>query len=105
MTALKRPEPACLLTEPGHYAELLSIRPIAAAPDSQHLLIQSRLDSARNPEELRTRYSVTLTRAAIERLHAHLGDYLAEVERRAEPPGHGRLVATFIPAGRTGGRS
>jgi len=84
---LQQPAPArdCPLTDFPSYAELLSIRPIAAVPDSHHLVIQSRLDSARNPDALQARYSVTLSRAAIERLHAHLGRYLARGPNMTEP--------------------
>lgn len=80
MTTLQPPIPECSITDSPSYTELLSVRPIAAVPGSHRLLIQSRLDSAKNPDALQTRYSTTLSRAAIERLHAHLGNYLAQGE-------------------------
>lgn len=80
MTTLQQPTPDCSLTDSPSYAELLSIHPLAAVPGSHHLVIRSRLDSAKDPQGLHTRYSVTLSRAAIERLHAHLGKYLAATQ-------------------------
>lgn len=83
MATLQQPAaaPACPLTDSPSYAELLSIWPIEAVPDSHHLAIQSRLDSAKDAQGLHTRYSATVSRAALERLHAHLGDYLAQMKR------------------------
>ena len=64
----------CLLAQTGVYEEYLSIRPIEALPGSHDLLIQSRLDSARDPQALQARYRAGLSLGALERLHAFLGD-------------------------------
>jgi hypothetical protein len=82
MTTLNHPELAgsCQIVNSGVFEEYLSIRPIDAVPGNHYLLIRSRLDSAKNPEVLHTRYSVTLTREAMNRLHDHLGSYLRQSE-------------------------
>jgi len=82
MTTLTHPELAgsCHIVDSGVYEEYLSIRPIDAVPGHHYLLIRSRLDSAKNPDALHTRYSVTLTREAMNRLHDHLGSYLRQSE-------------------------
>ena len=82
MTTLTHPELAgsCQIVDSGVFEEYLSIRPIDAVPGNHYLLIRSRLDSAKNPEALHTRYSVTLTREAMNRLHDHLGSYLRQLE-------------------------
>jgi hypothetical protein len=82
MTTLTHPELAgsCQIVDSGVFEEYLSIRPIDAAPGNHYLLIRSRLDSAKNPEVLHKRYSVTLTREAMNRLHEHLGTYLRQSE-------------------------
>ena len=82
MTTLTHPELAgsCHIVDSGVYEEYLSIRPIDAVPGNHYLLIRSLLDSAKNPEALHTRYSVTLTREAMNRLHDHLGSYLRQSE-------------------------
>ena len=82
MTTLTHPELAgsCQIVDSGVFEEHLSIRPIDAVPGNHYLLIRSRLDSAKNPEALHTRYSVTLTREAMNRLHDNLGSYLRQSE-------------------------
>ena len=82
MTTLTHPELAgsCQIVNSGVFEEYLSIRPIDAVPGDHYLLIRSRLDSAKNPEALHTRYSVTLNREAMNRLHDHLGFYLRQLE-------------------------
>ena len=82
MTTLNNPELAgsCQIVNSGVFEEYLSIRPIDAVPGDHYLLIRSRLDSAKNPEALHTRYSVTLNREAMNRLHDHLGFYLRQLE-------------------------
>ena len=82
MTTLNHSELAgsCQIVDSGVFEEFLSIRPIDAVPGDHYLLIRSRLDSAKNPEALHTRYSVTLNREAMNRLHDHLGFYLRQLE-------------------------
>ena len=82
MTTLNNPELAgsCQIVNSGVFEEYLSIRPIDAVSGNHYLLIRSRLDSAKNPEALHTRYSVTLNREAMNRLHDHLGFYLRQLE-------------------------
>ena len=88
MTTLNNPELAgsCQIVNSGVFEEYLSIRPIDAVPGDHYLLIRSRLDSAKNPEALHTRYSVTLTREAMNRLHEHLGSYLCQSESGGQTP-------------------
>ena len=78
---------SCQIVNSGVFEEYLSIRPIDAVPGDHYLLIRSRLDSAKNPEVLHTRYSVTLTREAMDRLHEHLGTYLRQSESGGLTPG------------------
>ena len=82
MTTLNHPEIAgsCQIVDSGVFEEYLSIRQIDAVPGDHYLLIRSRLDSAKHPEALHKRYSVTLTREAMNRLHDHLGFYLRQLE-------------------------
>ena len=82
MTTLNHSELAgsCQIVDSGVFEEYLSIRPIDAVPGDHYLLIRSRLESAKNPEALHTRYSVTLNREAMNRLHDHLGFYLRQLE-------------------------
>ena len=82
MTTLTHPELAgsCQIVNSGVFEEYLSIRPIDGIPGNHYLLIRSRLDSTKNPDALHTRYSVTLTREAMNRLHEHLGSYLRQSE-------------------------
>ena len=89
MTTLNNPELAgsCQIVNSGVFEEYLSIRPIDAVSGNHYLLIRSRLDSAKNPEVLHTRYSVTLTREAMDRLHEHLGTYLRQSESGGLTPG------------------
>ena len=89
MTTLTNPELAgsCQIVNSGVFEEYLSIRPIDAVSGNHYLLIRSRLDSAKNPEVLHTRYSVTLTREAMDRLHEHLGTYLRQSESGGLTPG------------------
>ena len=89
MTTLNNPELAgsCQIVNSGVFEEYLSIRPIDAVPGDHYLLIRSRLDSAKNSEALHTRYSVTLTREAMDRLHEHLGTYLRQSESGGLTPG------------------
>ena len=89
MTTLTHSELAgsCHIVDSGVYEEYLSIRPIDAVPGNHYLLIRSRLDSAKNPEALHTRYSVTLTREAMNRLHEHLDTYLRQSESSGLKPG------------------
>jgi hypothetical protein len=89
MTTLTHPELAgsCQIVDSGVFEEYLSIRPIDAVPGNHYLLIRSRLDSAKHPEALHTRYSVTLTREAMNRLHEHLGSYLRQSESGGLTPG------------------
>ena len=89
MTTLTHPElvGSCQIVNSGVFEEYLSIRPIDAVPGDHYLLIRSRLDSAKNPEALHTRYSVTLTREAMDRLHEHLGTYLRQSESGGLTPG------------------
>ncbi len=68
---------ACLLAQTGVYEEYLSIRPIPALPGIHDLLVRSRLDSARDPDALHTRYRAGISREALSRLHTFLGEYLA----------------------------
>ena len=88
MTTLNNPELAgsCQIVNSGVFEEYLSIRPIDAVPGDHYLLIRSRLDSAKNPEALHKRYSVTLTREAMNRLHEHLGSYLRQSESGGQTP-------------------
>ena len=74
MIALTHPELAgsCQIIDSGVFEEYLSIRPIDAVPASHYFLIRGRLNTAKNPAALHTRYSVTLTREAMTRLHEHL---------------------------------
>ena len=90
MTTLTNPELAgsCQIVNTGVFEEYLSIRPIDAVPGNHYLLIRSRLDSAKNPEALHMRYSVTLTREAMNRLHEHLGSYLRQSESGGLTPGY-----------------
>ena len=89
MTILTHPElvGSCQIVNSGVFEEYLSIRPIDAVSGNHYLLISSRLDSAKNPEALHTRYSVTLTREAMIRLHEHLGSYLRQSESGGLTPG------------------
>ena len=89
MTTLNNPELAgsCQIVNSGVFEEYLSIRPIDAVPGDHYLLIRSRLDSAKNPGVLHMRYSVTLTREAMDRLHEHLGTYLRQSESGGLTPG------------------
>ena len=89
MTTLNHSElsGSCQIVNSGVFEEYLSIRPIDAVPGNHYLLIRSRLDSAKNPEALHTRYSVTLTREAMDRLHEHLGSYLRLSESGGLTPG------------------
>ena len=89
MTTLNNPELAgsCQIVNSGVFEEYLSIRPIDAVPGNHYLLIRSRLDSAKSPEALHTRYSVTLTREAMNRLYEHLGTYLRQSESGGLTPG------------------
>ena len=82
MTTLNHSELAgsCQIVNSGVFEEYLSIRPIDSVPGNHYLLIRSRLDSAKNSEALHKRYSVTLTREAMNRLHDHLGSYLRQSE-------------------------
>ena len=82
MTTLNHSElsGSCQIVNSGVFEEYLSIRPIDAVSGNHYLLIRSRLDSAKNLEALHMRYSVTLTREAMNRLHEHLGSYLSQSE-------------------------
>lgn len=68
---------ACLLADSGVYEEYLSISPIDSAPGTHDFLIRSRLETAKNPEGLHTRYRLNLTDAAVAQLYRYLGDYLS----------------------------
>ncbi len=70
-------EEACLLAQTGVYQEYLSIRPIEALPGSHDLVVRSRLESARDPGVLQTRYRAGVDLEALTRLHRYLGDYLS----------------------------
>ena len=89
MTTLTHPElvGSCQIVNSGVFEEYLSIRPIDTVSGNHYLLIRSRLDSAKNPEALHTRYSVTLTREAMDRLHEHWGTYLRQSESGGLTPG------------------
>ena len=89
MTTLNNPELAgsCQIVNSGVFEEYLSIRPIDAVHGNHYLLIRSQLDSAKNPGVLHMRYSVTLTREAMDRLHEHLGTYLRQSESGGLTPG------------------
>ena len=89
MTTLNHSElsGSCQIVNSGVFEEYLSIRPIDAVPGNHYLLIMSRLDSAKSPEALHTRYSVTLTREAMNRLYEHLGTYLRQSESGGLTPG------------------
>jgi hypothetical protein len=75
---------AVRLADTEVYEEYLTLSPVAALPGGHDLLIRSRLDSARHPDALQTRYRTVLSTGAIERLHRHLGDYLAALPTSGE---------------------
>ena len=81
MTASTQPElaGACLLADSGVYEEYLSISPIETAPGTHDFLIRSRLETAKNPEGLHTRYRLNLTDDAVSQLHQYLGAYLSNL--------------------------
>ena len=70
---------ACLLADSGVYEEYLSINPIETAPGTHDFVIRSRLETAKNPEGLHTRYRLSLTDAAVSQLHQYLGAYLSNL--------------------------
>lgn len=74
---------ACLLAQTGVYEEYLTLRPIEALPGSHDLVVHSRLESAREPGALQTRYRTGIGLEALSRLYAYLGEYLASQGAKA----------------------
>ena len=90
MTTSTRPElaNACLLANSGVYEEYLSINPIETAPGTHDFVIRSRLETAKNPEGLHTRYRLSLTDAAVSQLHQYLGAYLSNLHLDSHAKDH-----------------
>lgn len=53
------------LTQSENYTETLSINPVAALPGHFVWLVQTRVSSARNPDEWRRRHQVIVDRDAL----------------------------------------
>lgn len=79
---------AVQLADSQVYEEYLVLNPLPSSTAGHDLAIYSRLDSARDPDALHTRYRLALSTAALERLHRYLGEYL-----QALTDGHGSQSA------------
>jgi hypothetical protein len=75
---------SCTLHDVGTYHEVLSLRPLAALPDTWQLRVESRLDTSRNPQEALTPYTTTLDRQALKALQDAIQEAL-----RSKTPGQG----------------
>jgi hypothetical protein len=59
------------------YIETMKIKPVDCLPDDHyHLSITSQLLSAKNPDELHTRFSTTLSMVDLMRLNGLLSSYI-----------------------------
>jgi len=67
----------CNLTQSDSYIETLTLRPIAALPNSFELLIQSQLLSAKDPSERRVQHRVIVTGPALVELRKAVDESLA----------------------------
>ena len=65
------------LTKSGGYAQTLTLRPVAALPDSFELLIQSQLLSAKDPTAKRVQHRVIVTESALSELRSAIDHCLA----------------------------
>ena len=68
----------CNLTQSDSYIETLTLRPIAALPDSFELLIQSQLLSAKDPSAHRVQHRVIVTGSALGDLRHAVDGCLAD---------------------------
>ena len=71
------------LTQSASYTETLSINPVPALPGQFVWLVQTRVSSARNPDEWRKRHQVIVDRDA---LHS-LRDALDRLLKQGAPAG------------------
>ena len=67
----------CALVDIGPYHESLRIWPIARLAGSVELSIESRFDTAIDPDALRLRYRTTLDRAGLVRMKDAIGQAIA----------------------------
>ena len=79
--AHKTPANACRIIKSQAYEAFLTLTPIEPVPDTHDVLIQSRLDTAKDPQALQNRHRMMLTTEAVQRLHRYLGDYLEAMGR------------------------
>jgi hypothetical protein len=73
----------CNLTQSDSYIETLTLRPIAALPDSFELLIQSQLLNARDPSARRVQHRVIVTGSALGELR-HVVDGCLAIQAQAD---------------------